>query len=349
MAAPERILVVIAAGLGDFIFSTVALRAIRERFPRSDIWLLTIPEVQPLAERCPYVSTALAIDLRHSRSALKWALGRRSRELWRLLWQLRRQRFDLAINLYGLETVRGALRMAAFLRLMGARCTAGRWSRGCGFFYDLASREEGHEVDAQLAVARLLGAPRVCDVPELWVRDDDRRACASLLEDHGIPGRDRLVCLHAGSARPEARWPQDRFAEVGQRLAGEGARVLLIGGPSDRELCASLADAIPKAISLAGETSLPVLAALLERAALLVTNDSGPMHMGAALHTPLVAPFGPADSGRFGPRGKGPCRIFTPTGPVAGGAWWEGVPAEAVGSAAVELFRMSRIGRNSQP
>ena len=89
---------------------------------------------------------------------------------------------------------------------------------------------------------------------------------------------------------------------------------------------------------MAGETSLPVLAALLQRAAMLVTNDSGPMHMAAALGVPLVVPFGPGTPERFGPRGRAACVVFAATERLGGPPWWEGVRAEAVSEAAVRLF-----------
>jgi len=202
----------------------------------------------------------------------------------------------------------------------------------------VTSEVEGHEIDAQLAVARLLGATPTSDLPELWVAAEDTLACASILERHGISASEQVVCLHAGSAQPEKRWPAERFATVGRRLAEAGARVVLIGSPAERALCTSLIKAIPQASSVAGETPLPTLAALLQQSALLVTNDSGPMHMAAALGVPMVVPFGPGTPTRFGPRGKATCLLFAATGPPGGLPWWEQVPAEPVAEAAVRLL-----------
>jgi ADP-heptose:LPS heptosyltransferase len=317
---------------------TPALRAIRRRFPRARIWILTIPEVKPLADRCPYVDAVRALDLRASRSALVWGLGRRRRELRQLIRELRSMRFDVAVNLYQVGTRAGGLRMAVFLRMIGAGMVVGRGRGGWGQGLDLASDRGGHEIEAQLAVARLIGAPSEGDLPELWVTEGDTQACASLLETFGVSGAERLACLHAGSAQPEKRWPADRFAVVGKYLAQAGARVALIGTQSERALCAPLLQAIPGAISLAGETSLPVLAALLRRAALLVTNDSGPMHMAAALGTPIVVPFGPGTPAQFGPRGRGACMVFTGGERPEGSPWWEGIPADAIAGASLRLL-----------
>ena len=334
----QRILILNVAGLGDFVMGTPALRAIRERYPRACIWMLTIPEVSPLAARCPYADEVRTLDLRRSRSAVAWALGPGRREIRQLIRELRAMRFDIAVNLYEVATRAGGLRMAAFLRAIAPGFTVGRSSGGRGIGFDLASDEEGHEVGAQLSVVRLLGATPADDQPEVWVTAEDRAACASLLKTHGISAGVRLVCLHVGSAQPEKRWPVDRFAAVGRRLSEAGARVVVIGASDDRDQCTALCGAIPGAVSLAGETPLPVLAALLQRAALLVTNDSGPMHMAAALGVPLVATFGPAAPDRFGPRGRGIRLVFTGTERPEGSPWWEGVPADAVSEAALRLF-----------
>ena len=334
----QRILILSVAGLGDFVLGTPALRAIRQHFAQACIWILTIPEVSPLAQRCPYVNAVRTLDLRRSRSGLAWVVGLRRREMRDLTRELRGMRFDLAVNLYDVGTRTGGLRMAAFLWAIRARRRIGRWSGGRAIGFDMTSRTEGHEIDAQLGVARLAGASPISDLPELWVTDEDRLACASLLGRHGLSHDERVVCLHAGAAQPGKIWPRENFAEVGRRLAKAEARVILVGTKGEQELCEALARAVPGAVSLAGETSLPLLAALLQRSALLVTNDSGPMHMAAALGVPLVVPFGPEPPGRFGPRGPAACRIFAATGRPGGQPWWEDISADAVAEAAVGLF-----------
>lgn len=334
----KRILILSAAGLGDFVLGTPAVRAIHQRFPGASIWILTIPEVRPLAERCPYVDQVRTLNLRHSRSALAWMLGAGRRGLVGLIRELRGMRFDIAVNLYEVATWTGGVRMAAFLRAVGAARAVGRSSGGRGLGLDLASDQEGHEIEAQLAVARLLGATAASDLPELWITDEDRRACGALLQRRALSEAERIACLHAGSAQPEKRWPSDRFVVVGQRLAAAGARVVLIGTHAEEALCRSVAQAVPGAVSVAGETSLPVLAALLERASLLVTNDSGPMHMAAALGVPLAVPFGPETPKRFGPRGRAPCAVFTAAARPGGPVWWDGISVDTVAEAAARLF-----------
>ena len=337
--APRRILIILAAGIGDFVMATPTLRAIREHLPAATIWILTIPEARLLAERCPYVDVVRTLDLRYSRSSLAWLLGRRRRELWELLKEFRHPPFDLVVNLYEVATRLGGLRMAAFLWAIRARLTVGRWSRGRAIGFDLASSEEvGHEIDAQLGVARLIGAIPVVKFPELWVTDKDRRDCTSLVKRYGITRNHRIVCVHAGSAQPEKRWPCEHFAVVGRRLSEAGAQVVIIGSNSERDVSQWLAEAVPGSITLAGATSLSELGALLERSTLLVTNDSGPMHMAAALGVPLVVPFGPGSPSRFGPRGRAECVVFSSPLASPGHPWWIGVQAATVAEAALRIL-----------
>jgi len=343
---PQRILILSAAGIGDFVLATPALRAIRSSFPEAEVWALTIAEVRPLAERCPYLDQVRTIDLRRSRSALGWTFGSRRKEFRGLLRELRESRFDLALNLHRGGTFLGGLRMWSFLRLIGPTYTLAR-SDTDREVHNRSAGEPRHEVDAQLDLVRLIGAAPADDRPELWITAEDRQACHTLLATHGIRDDALFACIHFGSAQQEKRWPTDRFAAVGRRVAEVGAQVLLIGGTGERALGESLAREIPGGVSLVGETPLPLLAALLERAALLITNDSGPMHMAAALGTPLVAAFGPGSPDRFGPRGRGPCRVFSSTQRAGGPPWWEGVPAEPVCQAALELLADSDARRPS--
>ena len=124
--AQRRILLLSAAGLGDFVLGTPAIRAIRQSFPEALLWLLTIPEVKPLADRCPYLDIVRTVDLRRSRSAAWWTFGRRRREMRSLARELRAARFDFAVNLYGAGSWMGGLRLAVFLWTIGATRSVGR-------------------------------------------------------------------------------------------------------------------------------------------------------------------------------------------------------------------------------
>jgi len=302
----QRILVVLVAGIGDFVLATPAIRAIAGGFPDAEVTFLTTPQAADLARPCPCFREVVTFDLRAYRPGERgagWAGWRRFRELTA---DLRSRRFALAVNLYRVATWTGAARMALLLSRVGAARTAGRWSRGRGVIFDVRSADRVHETEAMLALADALGCPPQDPAPELWIPDASHRAAAGCLAAAGIDGSAPYVVLHAGSNKPEARLPDETAAGIirGIRRATH-APVLVTGAPSEaaatERLCARIGSG---ARSLAGRTDLLELAAILEGARAAVTVDSGPMHLAAAVGTPLVVLFGPGDPRRFGPRGR---------------------------------------------
>lgn len=203
---------------------------------------------------------------------------------WIALWRkLRRERFDLAVDL------RGTL-LTYFLsvrrRIVHRKSTAPR-----------------HKIEE---LTELLGAPHAL-APRL-VLDEAARAAA----EAALPGAEPILALGPGANFIGKRWPGERFAAAARRLAGPsgplaGARVALLGGPEDRplaqEIAASLAaDGVP-AVDLAGALDLLACAALLARATLFIGNDSGLMHIAAAAGAPTLGLFGPSDERVYGPYG----------------------------------------------
>jgi ADP-heptose:LPS heptosyltransferase len=226
--------------------------------------------------------------------------------------RLRLQNFDIALNLHQLHSPRGTQRMKLLFRLIGAKETYGRNTAGRGSFYtkslpDPESPESVHEVEMNLRVVRLLGIDAPLAQPKFWLLDSDREAAARLLPQSWRDDGKPVVALCPGAEVPNKRWRAERYTAVGLELARRfGARIVVVGGAADSMLLAWLSPILESGgISLIGQTSLPVLAGVLENCRLLVTNDSGPMHLAAAMRTPVVAIFGPGYPGRFGPVGEG--------------------------------------------
>jgi ADP-heptose:LPS heptosyltransferase len=210
------------------------------------------------------------------------------------------------VNLYQVATWAGAVRMALFLSRIGAKPTAGRWSRGRGVIFDVRSPDRPHEMDAMLALAAALECEPDDAGPTLWVPTSSRQTAHRHLEASGIPRESPYLVLHVGSNKPEARLPEDKAASIGNAIGrATNLPVLLTGDVGEAAMAERLSTRIGAgARSLAGRTDLLELAAIFEGARAAVTTDSGPMHMAAAVGTPLVALFGPGDPRRFGPRGR---------------------------------------------
>ena len=344
---PKSLLLVLVAGIGDFVMATPAMRSIRRAFPGTRITLLTSPQAAGLARPCPLLDEVLAFDLRAYRPGERGTGWLGGRDLWRMAIQLRARHFDVAVNLYQIASVGGVLRMGMFFTLIGARRTAGRWSGGLGFFFGTRSADRPHAVDAMLALAAGLGCPAGAEHPALWIPDDSRHSAAEHVNRAGLEPGEPFVAMNIGSNRREARLPLPLGVEIGRRLSRSLSRpILYLGDAGEAEAVRSVcAEVGPNARSLAGATDLLELAAVFERASLVVSTDSGPMHMAAAVAAPLVALYGPADPARFGPRGAGPILVLQgkrePRHPLR---WHADLTAEEVVSACSRLLAASPAG-----
>ncbi|HET9494923.1 MAG TPA: glycosyltransferase family 9 protein, partial [Chloroflexia bacterium] len=231
-----------------------------------------------------------------------------------LLVRLRRERYDALAVFHHFTTRWGSIKFRTLAFAAGSPVRAGL-DNGRGGFLTLHALDRGfgaaHEVDYWLSVAGLLGAdPRAGYRPSLPVTQRHRDDAARLLQDTGnrhamTPAP--LVALHPGAGRYSmARiWPVERFAQVARALVDRyGAEIVIVGGPDEAESAAELEAKVERpgrVHAFAGRTSIHVTAALLERCDLFVGNDSGPMHMAAAVGTPVVAVFGPSNWGAWGP------------------------------------------------
>jgi ADP-heptose:LPS heptosyltransferase len=154
------------------------------------------------------------------------------------------------------------------------------------------------EIERNLELARLVGCGETSADLEFPLWDNDRRQAQALLGDVGHARL--LVGLHSGAKRPVRRWPAAHFARLGDLLSRRlGATVILTGGPQEAEPLAVQALMREPALNLAGRTTVPVLAALIERSDLLIANDTGPAHLADAVGTPAITLMGPADVSRW--------------------------------------------------
>jgi heptosyltransferase-2 len=198
-------------------------------------------------------------------------------------------------------------------RLSGAKVRAGI-DNGRGRFLTLRAPDRGfgamHEAGYWLSVAALLGAdPSAGWQPIMPVTGEDRTAALALLGEWqpSRNGGEPLVVLHPGAgAYSLARmWPVERFAEVARALVDTaGARIVLVGGPGEQTLTRRLAELVARpgrVLDLAGRSDVHQTAAIIEQCDLFLGNDSGPMHMAAAVRTPVVAVFGPSNQTAWGP------------------------------------------------
>jgi heptosyltransferase II len=282
-------LVVQTAFLGDVILSTGLLSALAERYGPVDV--VTTPAAAPLLETHPAVKSVVPYD--------KHGSDRGIDGFFRLVRALKRRGYARAFLPH--RSLRSALlaRLAGIPERIGFAGGPGSWS----YTRRIPLPLEGHDAERQLALAdgqRDGGAEGRIARVSLGITGEDREAAGRWLRERGIP--DGFVALAPGSIWGTKRWPG--YLELAARLEGP---VVVIGGPDDAALAERVAGAAPaRAHSAAGALSLRATGALLERARVLVTNDSAPLHLAGSVGTPVVAIFGPTvPSFGFGPRGPG--------------------------------------------
>ena len=290
---PESILVLRLGGIGEVLAITPALRALRGRFARSTITLLAErPACEVAAE---WVDDVVEADAPYRAGGLASLLSARLySEGVALVERLLRRRYDLFLDFHHLFAWRHAVK--PFLASILSRAPR-RIGFGAPFFLTdpVADPDDRPMVERNRAILAPLGIEIADPRPSLAVAPADQEWVDALLGATGLAGK-RLIAVSPGSSRPLTRWGADRFREAAARLAPRGT-IVLVGSAGERALCES---ASAGGLNLAGHTTVGRLAALLKRCALLVSNDSGPLHMAFALGTPVVGIFRPGEVLRWG-------------------------------------------------
>jgi heptosyltransferase-2 len=271
-----RILVVRFSSIGDILLTTPLLRALRRRHGEATIAYVTKRDMAPLVSDNPHVSQVFALEPHEP--------------LPHLAARVRAWKPDYSLDLHG------SLRSRALRTLLGRR--GGRWAgyrkRRAARALLIATKLDAYGAAPPVA-ERYFAAARRLDVepdggpPEFHVGDPARARVAAWLAQRGLDAAP-LAAVAPGAAHATKRWPVAHWTALAERLGAAGLRPIVIGGPADRGVAQQLA---PDAASAAGEFSLQETGALLARARVLVSGDTGVMHMATGVGTPVVALFGP--------------------------------------------------------
>jgi lipopolysaccharide heptosyltransferase II len=300
-----KILLVRLRQIGDVIFTTPAIRALRERFPDAHLTYVVEPAAAAVIEDNRWLDTVIVAPRAPGLGGLRTdvALGRR----------LRRDRYDVAIDFHG------GPRASLLTWLSRAPVRIGYEIVGRSWMYTrVVSRPRElrarHSVENQWDLLESLGvaAPSSARFPvEMAFTPDISAAIAARLADAGVSHRDRVIVIHVSAGNPFRRWPVPSFGEVAAALAArhQDARIIITSGPSELEAAGQvIADARGRLtvndrarILACGEFSLPELRALVDRAALYIGGDSGPMHVAATSQVPIVTLYGPTLPARSAP------------------------------------------------
>ena len=293
-----RILVVRLSALGDLIHTLPVVAALRRSFPDAEIDWLVDERFRALVDLVPVVDRAVT-------------LPRFGVEAWRVCRELRRRRYDVAIDVQGLLKSAVAARLVRPGRVIGfaaadLREPAARWMHT----ESVAVPPATHVVAKNLAlVSHLLGGAEQVkwEFPIEVSEEATRRDIGVLL---GLSDREDFVLLNPGTAWPSKCWDASRYGQLAQRLLEtHGLRSAVSWGPGEETLARSVSDEAAGAAVLLPETGIADLAAYLRAASVVVAGDTGPLHLAAALGTPVVGIYGPSDPDRNGPWSPDDCVV----------------------------------------
>lgn len=294
MARPERILIIRPSALGDVCRSVGLAAALRKHKPHAEIhWLVNAP-FAPVLEAHPAIDRVIPFD----RKALGSAARRLSlAPILGFLRSLRAARYDIVIDAQGLA------RSGLFAFASGAKIRIGhadaRELGWLGLNRRVKPTPNPHTVDRMMSLLAPLGIEVPSPDLRLFTRQEDRDWLAAQPEL-----QSPYLIFAPTSLWPGKRWPIDRFTDLARSLVSEGRRIAVVGAPGERDQCAALLalaeEGLP-VIDLVGKTSVGQLLAVIERAGLVLANDSAALHMAVGLGRPIVALFGPTHTHLVGP------------------------------------------------
>lgn len=291
-----KILILKPSSLGDVIHALPVLRLIKQHHPGSEIYWWIEKNLAPLLADDPDLAGVIHFQRKRWTSPWRWD------ELAHSIATIRRHQFDWVIDLQSL------FRSGAVAWLANGGYTIGLDDprEGARGFYDIAvprRTPETHAVDWYLDVLPRLGVP----VHQNFAWLPERPAVAQQIRERWPEDGGRWIALQPGARWLNKRWPVAHFSALVAELSRThpDARFAILGGSDDKQLGDAIAHTSPqRCVNLAGQTSLHSMIEWLRRCELLVTNDTGPMHIAAALRRPVIALFGPTSPQRTGPYGQ---------------------------------------------
>jgi len=345
----RRIVVLRGGGLGDFVFAMPALSAVRARFPGARIEVIGEPWLAGFLEGRPGPVDAVTAIPASIRRGLASGVYEQESELNTFVAEVAREPIDIAVQIHG-----GGRHSNPFIRRLNARLAVGLRTDDAAELDRWVPYDYYHsEVLRDLEAVGLVGARPVDIEPRVVVTEADRAEARAALA--GIEGP--FAILHPGATDARRRWPTHSFALVGDRLAEAGAAVVIVGTSGERGLVDDVEASMTRpARGLVGHVSVGGLAGLLEGASVVVANDSGPVHLAAAVGTATVGIYWCGNLINAGPLTRSrhrPQLAWRITCPVCGvdctsdqcdhrESFVADVPAGAVAAAALGLFRRDR-------
>jgi len=288
-----KILVVTVNWLGDCVMTLPVFKALKEKFPEARVGVMAVPRVKDLFLNNPYIDEVITFDEKTVHRQLTAKLN--------FIRELRAAKYD-TVYLIHRSFTRAVVCMAAGIgKRIGFKRKKTSW-----IITDPVTEPDRniHRSDRYLFLLRKSGVPVKDSIPSLTVSDQSGIKAEKYLEPFKKKYR-KLVAVNPAANWRQKRWPLTGFISLISELCGRGSAVFLIGTLKEKKIADQIIAAVPEGVyDLCGKTGLPELAALLKGMDCLISADSGPAHLGAALGLPVLVLFGPTDPAITGPRGR---------------------------------------------
>lgn len=276
-----KILFITLSNVGDVILSLPALDSLLAAYPKAEVTVL-----------CGERATGLFADNFYLKRCIVYDSSKGFRQKLRIFLELKKEVFDLLVD----------LKNSALPLLLKARHKTYPWFNASARIAHMRYR---HLYKVQkFAWSAPLDRASFLFRKSLYISDKDRKVISNILDyEAGLSSEDKFIVVSPGARSHIKRWPADKFAPLCARLIEEfKIRVILVGDESDAQACAAVQKLIQQpVVNLCAKTSLKSLAALIERAQLVISNDSAVMHLASYLDRPTLAIFGPTDYKKYGP------------------------------------------------
>ncbi len=275
---PKSCLIISTTGIGDTIWGTPAIRALKESFPGINLSVLTSINGEEILNKNPFIDKILVFR--------KGTLN-----ILSLLKELRNNHFDTAIVFHATDRI---IWLMAYLTGAGKIVGSKRHSKGMDFVitHPVNIPHNTHAIYARHLLIKESGVESDSKKIELFVTDDERKRIDVFLKKIGINQNSFIIGFQPGAAKVYKRWPEENFVKLGKMLSEikNNIRIIITGDSNEKELAEGISDKV-NGISFAGKLTLREIFAVIERCSLFITNDTGPMHIAVALGIPTIALF----------------------------------------------------------
>ncbi len=296
---PKRILLVRTDRIGDVVLTTPAIRAVRQSLPESFLAMMVRPYSVEVVKNNPHLDEVIVYDKRGKHKTF-W-------NSFKFVRDLRKKEFDLAFVFHPTNRVNIITFLAGIPERIG-------YNRKCGFLLtkklpDEKFKGEKHEIEYNLEVIAARGISAANKEVEMVVSQEEENFALKFFQGNGLDRKIPLVAIQPGASCPSKRWPVERFAEVGKKLMESfPVKIIIIGSNEEGPLLERLRRLLGEKAVIVQGLALGNVGAILKQAQLFISNDTGPVHIAAAMKTPCLVIFGRKQPGlsprRWRPRGR---------------------------------------------